>query len=168
MRKIVAALLVLLLAAAAWWYASPIWTLHAMQAAAKDHDATRLSAHVDYPALREDLKGDLGAYVMSESAKAPAGAWNLGAALAMAFLGPVLDAVVTPQGVAAMLAQQDKDPKAAKPVPVSTGDHPVIERDGLDTFRVHGKDAAKGALVFRRHGLGWKLAGVDLPRPTGG
>lgn len=165
MRKIVAVIVILLIAAGAWWYASPLWTLHAIQGAAKAHDADRLSAYVDYPALRQDLKGDLGAYMMSESPKSPQGGGaNLGAAIAMAFLGPVVDAVVTPQGVAAMFAQQDKTPNAAKAVPVSTGDHPVIERDGLDSFRVHGKDAAQGALVFHRYGLGWKLAGVDLPR----
>jgi hypothetical protein len=162
MRKIIVAVLIVLIAAGAWWYASPIWTLRAMQNAAKAHDAARLSGYVDYPALREDLKGDLGAYVMRESAGAPQdGGAKLGAAIALAFLGPVVDAIVTPQGVAAMFAQQGKDAKA---VPVTTGDHPVIERDGLDSFRVHGEDASKGSLVFRRAGLGWKLVGVDLPQ----
>ena len=57
---------------------------------------------------------------------------------------------------------------AAKSVPVSAGDDPIIERDGFNTFRVHGKDASKGALVFHRYGLRWKLAGVDLPHSSDG
>ncbi len=109
MRKIVAAVLVLLIVAAAWWYASPIWTLRAMRDAAKDHDAARLSAYVDYPALREDLKADLGRYVMSEAAKRPGDAGSkLGAVIATAFLGPIVDAAVSPEGVEAMLAVQNR------------------------------------------------------------
>ena len=165
MRKIVAAVLVLLIVAAAWWYASPIWTLRAMRDAAKEHDAARLSAYVDYPALREDLKADLGRYVMSEAAKRPGDAGSkLGAVIATAFLGPIVDAAVSPEGVEAMLAVQNrKESQAPRPVPASAGDDPVIDRDGFDSFRVHGKDASKGALVFHRSGLGWKLVGVDLP-----
>ena len=165
MRKIVAAVLVLLIVAAAWWYVSPIWTLRAMRDAAKDHDAARLSAYVDYPALREDLKADMGRYVMSEAAKHSGDAGSkLGAVIATAFLGPVIDAAVSPQGVEAMFAAENRqDFQAPKPVPVTAGDDPIIERDGLDSFRVHGKDASKGALVFHRSGLGWKLVGVDLP-----
>lgn len=164
MRKIVAAVLVLLIVAAAWWYASPIWTLRAMRDAAKDHDPARLSAYVDYPALREDLKADLGRYVMSEAAKRSGDAGKLSAVIATAFLGPIVDAAVSPEGVEAMLAVQNrKDSQAPRPVPASAGNDPVIDRDGFDSFRVHGKDASKGALVFHRSGLGWKLVGVDLP-----
>jgi hypothetical protein len=165
MRKAIALVLVLLIAAAAWWYASPIWTLREMREAAQAHDAARLSRHVDYPALRTDLKADLAGYAMRHARANPqdAGA-NFAAALSSAFLGPVVDAVVSPQGVAAMFAHEDQVAKAGEVVPVKAGDHPVIERDDLDTFRVHGANASKGALVFRREGLSWKLAGVDLPQ----
>jgi hypothetical protein len=42
------------------------------------------------------------------------------------------------------------------------GDKPEIERISLDEFRVRGS-GKDGELIFRRHGLGWKLSGVDLP-----
>lgn len=175
MRKIVAALAVLLLAAFGWWYASPLWTLHAMRDAATHHDAARLSAYVDYPAVRAKLKSDLGGDAARVAASHPGdGGAQLGAAIAAAFLGPVIDALVTPEGVAAMFARQDRaaangataaPQPTGKALPVSAPDHPVIEREGLDRFRVHDKDPGKGALEFRRSGLGWKLVGVDLPSP---
>jgi hypothetical protein len=34
---------------------------------------------------------------------------------------------------------------------------------GLNRFIVTGKDTPDSGLVFERRGLGWKLAGIDLP-----
>ncbi|MDQ3079821.1 MAG: hypothetical protein M3R03_07480 [Pseudomonadota bacterium] len=42
------------------------------------------------------------------------------------------------------------------------GDDPEIKRISVDEFRVRG-GGKDGQLIFRRHGLGWKLSGVDLP-----
>jgi hypothetical protein len=39
----------------------------------------------------------------------------------------------------------------------------VIVRRGLSEFLVASKQQPKGGLVFKRHGLSWKLSGVDLP-----
>lgn len=165
MRKIVAAVIAVLIAAAAWWYVSPIWTLRAMRDAAKQHDAARLSAYVDYPALREDLKAKLGRYMSNEAAKVSGNAGSkLGAAIATAFLGPVVDAAASPEGVEAMFAVESGEKNgASKRAPVTAGGHPVIDRDALASFHVHGEDASKGALIFRLEGLRWKLVGVDLP-----
>lgn len=167
MRKIMVAIVVVLIALAAWWYVSPIWTLQAMRDAAKNHDAARLSEHVDYPALRENLKADLGPYVMSAAARGPGRAGgDLGAMIASAFLDRLVDGAVSPQGVEALFVAQDRTSGlAAKALPVNTGDRPVIERGGIDTFRVRGKDPAGGALVFRLEGLRWKLVGIDFPKP---
>jgi hypothetical protein len=165
MRKIIVAIVVILIVGGLWWYASPIWTLQAMRDAAKNHDEAKLSAHVDYPALRADLKRDLGAYVAAEAVKNSSEGGRLTANIATAFLGPVVDAAVSPAGVEAMFASEDRTAAAVgSPARVTAGDHPVIERDGLNSFRVHGADLSKGALLFRREGLGWKLVGVDLPR----
>ena len=76
---------------------------------------------------------------------------------------------LTPKAVeAAFYAGKNRPAGSLKVLPVTADDNAAIERDGLNAFRVRGRDRAKGALVFRRHGLGWKLAGVDLPRSSGG
>ena len=166
MRKAIGiAVIAIVIAAAGWWYVTPIWTLQAMRDAAKNHDTARLSEHVDYPALRQNLKAELGAYLAREAAKGAGDSGSkLGAAIAMAFVGPVVDAAVSPQGVEAMFAVESRGQDATLKVPVRAGDHPIISRAGLSTFRVYGEDPSKGALVFHLEGLVWKLAGIDLPK----
>jgi hypothetical protein len=166
MRKVVALFALVVIIAIVWWYASPIWTLRAMGDAAKDRDQAKLSAYVDYPALRADVKHDMGDYAAAKAGKRfgePGRA--LAAYITNAFGDPAVDAVVSPAGVEAMFASEQQIEAAGGRLqaPVHAGDHPVIERDGLSSFRVHGRGATKGALVFHREGLGWKLVGLDLP-----
>ncbi len=164
MRKAVAAILVLLIVIAGWWYASPIWTLREMRDAAKTHDSARFSAYVDYPALRESLKVGLRRAANGEAGKQSDPVQSIGAAAAFLFVGPIVDSVVTPKAVeAAFVADENRPASSLKTLPVTADEHAVIERAGLDTFRVHGTDASKGALVFHLEGLRWKLAGIDLP-----
>lgn len=166
MRKIVFALIALVVAAGAWWYFSPYWTLRQIQSAARAGDAKKLSAYVDYPAVREDLKGDFRRMMLKEAAsrKQNDGFAAIGSAFALAMVDPVIDAMVTPEGVEAAFANRDKGKLEGRggKLPDAPAD-PVIERDGLDAFKVRGKDPSKGALVFARSGLGWKLVGFDMP-----
>jgi hypothetical protein len=169
MRKIVAIVILVAIIVGAWWYASPIWTLRAMRDAAKDRDQAKLSAYVDYPALRADVKHDIGDYAAAKAGKRFGEPGRALAAYINAFGDSAVDAVVSPAGVVAMFASEQQIEAAGGRVrvPVKAGDHPVIERDGFSSFRVHGEDVSKGALVFHREGLGWKLAGVDFPAPEG-
>ncbi|MEO5641501.1 MAG: DUF2939 domain-containing protein [Sphingomicrobium sp.] len=160
-------------AAAGWWFASPWWTLKAMREAAAAHDERKLSAYVDYPALRESLKDDVMRRITTDGRGAE-GLGAIGAQVANAIAGPLIDAAVTPQGVQAMFdgEQAARQPGATPetkagqlpPLPAAK-DRPVIERGGLNQFRVHAREPGSATMVFRRDGLGWKLAGVDLPPP---
>ena len=172
--KWLAALAILLgLTAATWWFASPWWTLRAMRAAAAAHDEPALSAHVDYPALREDLKGELMKQVTADG-RGTEGLGSIGAAIATAIAGPIIDAAVTPKGVEAMFRAEEAKDKAASSSALSTTlprapdarDKSEIMRDGFDQFRVKGRDPGSATLVFHRDGLAWKLAGIDLPPPS--
>jgi hypothetical protein len=157
--------------AAGWWFGSPWWTLREMRAAAAAHDERALSAHVDYPALRASVKQQVMAAYGNGAVSEARGLGSLGAALARALAGPVIDTLVTPDGVRAMFEVEEarKTPSAAAsaagggPVLPALKDRPVIERDGLDQFRVHGRDSGSATMIFRRAGLGWKLSGVALP-----
>jgi len=166
MKWLGSAALLLLVAAGGWWLASPWWTLKAMRAAAAAHDEAALSAHVDYPALREDMKGEVMKQVTSDGRGAE-GLGAIGTLVANAIAGPLIDAAITPAGVAAMFRAERAQGKAARspetsatPLPrlPAAEDRPVIERDGLNSFRVHGREAGSASLVFHRVGLGWKLA----------
>ena len=162
---IVAALV--LAAGAAWYVAAPWLTLQQMRAAAQADDADALSAHVDYPALREDLKAEVMAQVMAEAQKDKSGGGALGMAIGAAMVGPMIDGFVTPAGLKAAFAANRKKRAAGASMPAGNafdvGEDVEIERRSFDEFVV-GKPSGKDArMVFRRHGLGWKLSGVDIP-----
>ncbi len=180
MKKVLIVLAVLAIAGAGWFYASPWWTLRAIREAARDRDSAALSAYVDYEALRTDLKGDLRRSMMAEMGKQPENPFaSIGVAIATGLIDPIVEAAVSPAGVEAMFAGQRAEEQAdaaasatpgTAPAPskmpslagAAPGYDPVIERVSLDEFRVLGEDK-DSALIFRRHGLGWKLSAVDLP-----
>ncbi len=166
-RKLGIAFGALILAAGGWYYASPQMTLKGMRDAAAANDADKLSGYIDYEALKTDLKSDLRRSVMTEVKKDDdSGMGALGAAFAMALLDPLVDAMMSPEGMEAMFnAKRAEEKKSGKPSlsAVAPGDDPTIERNGLDEFKVRNKADPDGALVFRRDGFAWKLAGIDLP-----
>ena len=163
------AAIAVVLAAGGWWFASPWWTLRAMREAAAAHDEKALSAHVDYPALRASVKSEI-AKQMAGSGGGEGG--ETLATVVAAIAGPIVDAAITPQGVQAMFEVRDVTKQGGAALPANGGmlprlpaanDHPTIERDGIDQFRVRWQEQGTGTMVFRREGLGWKLAGIDLP-----
>ena len=173
-RWLAVAVAALVVAAGGWWFASPWWTLRTMRAAAAAHDEKALSRHVDYPALRDDMKDEVMKQVTTDGLGAK-GLGSIGAQVATALAGPLIDAVVTPAGVEAMFRAQTAQEKVARtsepmggqlPKLPDAKDQPVIERHGLSEFTVRGREAGSAILVFHRDGLGWQLAGIDLPPPS--
>ena len=162
-----AAAALIIAAGVTWYLASPGWTLHQMKAAADANDPDALNSYIDYPALREDLKAEIMGEMMAEANKHKSGFGGLGLAIGTAMIGPVIDGLVTPAGMrAAFMAKRDQAqikaaPKAASALHVP--DDPVIVRRGFSEFLVASKQQPKSGLVFKRHGLSWKLSGVDLP-----
>jgi Protein of unknown function (DUF2939) len=165
-----AAAALIIAAGATWYLASPGWTLHQMKAAADANDPDALNPYIDYPALREDLKAEVMGQAMAEAKKDNSGFGRLSLAIGTAMIGPLIDGLVTPAGMRAALRAKREQPES-KVAPKGASalrvpDDPVIVRRGLSEFLVASKRQPKGGLVFKRHGLSWKLSGVDLP-PNG-
>jgi hypothetical protein len=171
MRIAALAALGLIVAAVVTWYlASPGWTLRQMKAAADANDPDALNPYIDYPALREELKAEISGRMIAEGKKDRSPFRRLGLAIGTATIVPVIDELVTPAGMrAALVAKRDQAQSIAVPLAASAlrvPDDPVIERRGFSEFLVASKRHPKSGLVFKRHGLSWKLSGVDLP-PNG-
>lgn len=162
-----AAAILIVAAGVTWYLASPAWTLHQMKAAADANDPDALNSYIDYPALRENLKAEMTARMAAEADKDKSGLGGIGLALGKAVVGPMVDGLVTPAGMrAALMARRDEGLTKAVPQPDSAlrlPDHPLIVRHGLSEFLVASKQQPRSGLVFRRHGLSWKLSGVELP-----
>ena len=152
---------------ASWYFLSPAWTLRNMKAAAEANDPDALNAYVDYPALREDMKAEIMARLMAEAQKDKTGFGGIGMALGSAMIGPMIDGMISPAGMrAALIAKRNQPPGAKTPPGLAVPDERVIMRRSFSEFLVASKDQPNSGLVFKLHGMSWKLSGVDLPPDT--
>ena len=159
----VAAALIVIVSSTLWYFESPAWTLKGMKDAAQSHDADALNAYIDYPALRESMKGELMARMTAEAKKDKSGFGALGMAVGSAVMGPMIDGLVSPEGVrAALLANRQENAAPAASV-LHVPKEPVIVRRNFSEILVTTKDRSNSGLVFKRHGFSWMLSGVELP-----
>ena len=161
----------------AWFYFLPHLAIRDMKSSIKEKDAVSLSDHVNFPALKESFKANINAQFFSTVSKekddAPFGA--LGVGLAAVFIGPMVDALVTPEGVA-MMMKGDKPQLLKKKIPSKTPDSEYQDKDvdelmsyeSFDRFvhSVKKKDSTEEPviLVFNRDGIfSWKLSAIRMP-----
>lgn len=160
--------------------ASPYITLYQMRSAMQDSDADAFSKHVDFPALRENFKGQMMA-AMNSQMESPEMAGNpfagFGKAMAVAFIGPMVDNLISPAGVIAMMKNNSVSLEAAKkqasaapdtsPTAASkpASDYAIDYRSwDKMVVRLDGASEDRGGFVFRRNGIwDWKLSAVELP-----
>lgn len=153
--------LTLLVAMVAWGGGSPYWTLHQIKSGMVANDADKVARYVDFEALRADLKSDLKANVMTEVSTETDGFAVLGAGLAMALIDPMIDGMVSPSGLKAMMSNA---PGVKKPVKGNDLKNPKVVRTSFNTFEVvTGEAPEEVSFLFERRGLGWRLVGADVP-----
>ena len=185
-RIVKLAIVVLGLAFCVWMYFAPHLTVRAMRLAAERGDAEALSAHIDFPALRESVKSQL-ADAMDEriGGSDTASAFGaLGARLAAAVADPMIDAMLTPQALSLMFSGRGlaleglsldelastgiRNPDAS---PGDSGYLPQWQADigyeDVSTFtvRLQPDDDAipPSTLIFKRDKLLlWKLSGIEM------
>jgi hypothetical protein len=165
--------LTLLMVAGGWYWASPLYSMGQLKDAAVSGDAEELEERIDFPKVRESVKSQMRAAMAQELTRPemkdnPFGA--LGAMMAMGMVDGLVEGMVTPEGMAAMIEQgkmrrPDKMAKAG----AASENEPVewnIERGGLDSFTATPVGTAgetAPSITFERHGLGWKLADIKIP-----
>jgi len=159
----VAAALIVIGSAALWYFESPVWTLKGMKDAAQSHDVDALNAYIDYPALRESLKAQVMARMIVEARKDKSGIGALGMAVGSVMVGPMIDGLVSPEGVRAALLASSREKAAPGSAALHLPKQPVIVRRNFSEFVVTAKDQPDSGLVFKRHGLSWMLSGVEMP-----
>lgn len=170
----VSAAAIALAAVGSYWYFSPYVSMSSMRSAAVVKDADAFNDHVDYPKLRESLKGQMAA-MMGEKlgAGSQSGAESFGAALGMALLGPMVDAFVRPEMVMRSMQDGKFQPRLGgdQSKTESSSKQEVkwdIDRKGVSKLIAYPKDDgskdARPGFVFERYGFAdWKLTEVRLP-----
>ena len=187
---VVTAVAVATVAACAALYASPYWALRTLSTAVQNQDAATVAEHVDFPALREDLKGQLLLKVQREMAKPGVESQpfsGLGQMFAMGLVNQMVDGLVSPTGVALALkngavlrsissgipgvssetpqgAESGHEKTQPKPQPKNPqrGDF-TLRYENWSTVQVQPKDGTSSGFTLRRDGLlSWKLVAMDL------
>ena len=154
--------------------ASPYVAVRGFVAAAKKGDAEKLGAAVDFPAVRADLKPQLTAAVTTRMERDPEMRGNplagLGVMLMPTILDRMIDSVVTPDGIAALVRAGKVGHAGANATAPQRVDYDygyvTLDRFGVTLRR---KDAAGDPvrLVFQRRGLfSWKLIRIALPQSS--
>ncbi|MGO4326702.1 DUF2939 domain-containing protein [Cupriavidus sp. 2TAF22] len=148
MNRSLKAAIVAAIAVAATSYASPYWTLYQMRTAIETRDADKFSRYVDYPALRESLKGQLTASLQQKLGNAPVlrdtPLAGIGQAIGLAVINTMIDTMVSPAGVMALMAGEK--PAAAPPRAAPSASAPAPQPG--ETGKQEKPDAAKDALRY--------------------
>lgn len=153
---------------AGWYFLSPSMAMSSLRSAALEGDKDELTERIDFPAIRQSLKDQFNAHLMAEMAKKKNdGFAGLGAAMAAAMVGPMIDGMITPDGMKTMV-KAGKFPKPGDAVgPANDPDLKwAVSRKGFDKFTAtpQGKNGQKvPTLVFKRDGFSWKLTDIEIP-----
>ena len=177
---VIAAVIAVVLGIAVLLYASPYIALNSIKKAMDAQDANALAQYVDFPVLRENLKGKLMSSLanklpQSDDSSNPLG--GIGQALGGMVVGAAVDNLVSPAGVMMMMQTGKFGPKVPRSAPApAQGDGASADRanesdprgfslnyQGFSKVRVFRKSDPGSAFIFRRDGLmGWKLINVDM------
>lgn len=174
LKAIAAAVVLTATAAGGYWYYSPHLALKAMQDAAQQKDADAFNQHVDYPKLRESIKGQMATVMTEQIGKsAGSGAESFGAMLGMAMVNQFVDALVRPEMVMKTMQSGEfapKTPGGSSTVPANEKRSWTFERKGTDKLIAYPRDPkasdqpASVGIVFERYGFAdWKLTEIRFP-----
>ncbi len=160
LKRLAIVLALLAVAASAAFVAAPGLALRALRADIEAGDHGALAHRVDFPALRSSLTAELTRTALAEAGAGGGAAALVGGAVGQAVVAPVVDRLVTPEGVAALLRGRTDPRQDGEP---STVDLSTRYR-GLARFEivVAHERGPRVALLFRRRPLGGVLHGVRI------
>lgn len=165
MRKLILAFAVVLALFAAWYFASPWYAMKSLADAARAGDVAALEGKVDFPAVRQSAREQLGALVGQQQERG--GLFGMVPDAIVERAGrEVIDRAVNADSLGTLVAT---GAMAAPFLPERLRTQAIdwdVERDDFDHFRGVGtfEDGTPGPqLLFRRDGAGWLVTGFELP-----
>ncbi len=170
-------LLALVVGVATYVVAGPYLAIHGIRTALVEQDTAKLERHVDFPALRVNLRAQVEDYLARKAG--PEVSSNLFGAAALSIANQVLgrgvDTLVTPMGIAAILQGRSTWKRAvgdtiggdtySPAVPAEPLKHAEHRYESLSRFTatVHDADGDPVVFVITRQGLRWRLTDIRLP-----
>ncbi len=175
MKKWLALAVLILVALLAYVAAGPYLAINGIRTALAERDASALERHVDFPALRVNMKAHLEDYIARKGGGIAESGGLLGAIglqVASGLGGAAVDAMVTPLGIGALLQGHatwkratgqtvDGDAYGApQPLDPLEDARTRYESTSRFTATMEGTDGQPVVAVFQRQGLRWRL--VDI------
>jgi hypothetical protein len=176
MRLLAILLAIVVLLAGAAYAAAPLFAFYELKTAAQTGNAGQMSAVVDFPSVRANLKTDLAARLNAAMSRNPQAAGSPLAGqvslIGQAIIDRVVDANVTPEGVGDLI-RTAKAPALDAVGGPSAADSGAKVRTGLGYadllhFRItlsrgDKADARVGLLLEQKSPFLWKLTHIELP-----
>ena len=157
-----------------YFYASPYIVLNNIKKAAEQGDADKLSGYIDFPSVKQSMKDQVKAAMVEElaSSKEQDGFEALGTMLATAMIDPLIDGLVTPDGVALMLQGQKLDfdlnnytpedkPKAKNEDVDYKAGYLSFNRFKVQIIDVNDTDESLD-VIMHRDWLSWKVTRINF------
>jgi hypothetical protein len=156
----------------------PFYAIHQIRQALEQRDPAKLAEVVDFPALKANVRMQLEGFLAGQSPtdikQTPFAAFAM--SLASRVVDGMVDAVVTPQGLAALLhgispgrywqSRNENLSEAAADAGVDgMFNNAVYHYDNPSRFSVwiQGEGEGRFQFIFTRTGLSWKLSNVIFP-----
>lgn len=175
MKKwLIAGLCALLLALAAYVAAGPYLAVNGIRNVVASGDYGKLSYFVDFRKLRENVTPQIQARITRDirDRLGSGSAAEVASGVSLAISEPVIDAIVSPLGVATLLTgstlarkltgETNKDGKVHADDPLKDARTRYVSMSRF-TATVTTDEGKPLVFEFERDGLRWKLAGLDLP-----
>ncbi len=175
MKKWLAAAVLAVVVLLGYVAAGPYLAINGIRKALAERDVSALERHVDFPALRVNMKAHLEDYIARQGGGIAESGGLLGAIglqVASGLAGAAVDAAVTPLGIGALLQGHamwkrstgqtvDGDTYGA-PQPMDPLEDAQTHYESTSRFTatVKGADGDPVVAVFQRQGLRWRLTDI--------
>lgn len=168
MKKISILVIGLLVVIASYLYASPYLALNNIKNAAQARDADKLSSYIDFPSVKQGVKEQVKAKFASEmiTGENQNGFEALGSMLAASMIDTLVDGLITPDGMAAMMLEKSTE---ADTTQEESNEFKELDYEtsytSFNSFQVdiNNKENRGVKITLYRDGLRWKINNIDLP-----
>jgi hypothetical protein len=154
-------------AIAGYWYWSPFLTIRQLQTAAQAKDADSFNERVDYPKLRESLKGQFSALIaekMGNTVDVQNPFTALGTALSLVMVNQMVESMVRPEVVMQAMRNGKVEPSVKPQRALPATDQPASPVDPASTAPA---EQEKPKWTYERKGVDKLLAYAVDPKNPG-
>lgn len=181
MKKWIVIAVLVVVALLGYVAAGPYLAINGIRTALAERDVSALERHVDFPALRVNMKAHLEDYIARRGGGLAESGGLLGAIglqVASGLGGAAVDAMVTPLGIGALLQGHatwkrasgqtvDGDAYGApQPLDPLRDARTRYESTSRFTATMTGADGDPVVAVFQRQGLRWRLVDIRFDPPA--